>query len=136
MSKQLTGTVVSTKMDKTIVVRVERKFRHPLYRKVIVKTKKFKAHYEGSGLKEGDSVIIAETSPISKEKHFIVVENNGKAATEVGTLKMVAPTAQEEKVEAETANAEIKVAAKAKDTPKKDSKGKVIKKVTKSKSKK
>lgn len=74
MAKTLIGRVVSTKMEKTVVVRVERKFRHPLYKKVIFKHKKFKAHNERFNLEEGDRVKIVETRPISKEKHFKVVE--------------------------------------------------------------
>ncbi len=74
MSKQIIGTVTSTKMNKTIVVRVESKFRHPLYRKVLTMHKKFKAHNELEGIAEGDVVLIEETKPISKEKSFIVVK--------------------------------------------------------------
>lgn len=74
MSKTLTGTVVSNKMEKTVVVRVERKFRHPVYHKVIIRSKKLKAHCEGKKPNEGDVVSIRETRPISKDKKFIVVE--------------------------------------------------------------
>lgn len=74
MSKLFTGTVTSTKMKNTVVVNVVRKLRHPLYRKVITKFKKFKAHYEGNSIKEGDVVTIRETRPIAKDKHFVVVE--------------------------------------------------------------
>jgi len=78
MSKILTGTVISTKMQKTVVVKVERKFRHPLYEKVITRHKKYKAHNEDFDLKEGDLVKIIETRPISKDKHFKVVEKLSK----------------------------------------------------------
>ena len=74
MKKILTGKVVSLKMIKTVVVMVERKFRHPVYHKVIVRHKKYKAHNEKLDLKLGDMVKIEETKPISKDKHFIVVE--------------------------------------------------------------
>ena len=74
MKKILTGKVVSMKMTKTVVVMVERKFRHPVYHKVIVRHKKYKAHNEKLDLKLGDIVQIEETRPISKDKHFIVVE--------------------------------------------------------------
>ncbi len=74
MKKILTGQVVSTKMIKTVVVMVERKFRHPVYHKVIVRHKKYKAHNEKLDLGLGDIVKIEETKPISKDKHFIVVE--------------------------------------------------------------
>jgi len=62
------------KMIKTVVVMVERKFRHPVYHKVIVRHKKYKAHNEKLDLKLGDIVKIEETKPISKDKHFVVVE--------------------------------------------------------------
>ncbi len=74
MKKTLVGKVISTKMAKTVVVKVERKFRHPVYHKVIVRHKKYKAHNEKLDLKLGDIVQIEETKPISKDKHFIVVE--------------------------------------------------------------
>lgn len=74
MKKTLIGEVMSTKMQKTVVVRVVRKFRHPLYRKVIIRHKKYKAHNENLELIVGDTVKIEETRPISKDKHFKVVE--------------------------------------------------------------
>ena len=78
MPKILTGKVVSTKMQKTIVVKVERKFRHPLYEKVVTYHKKYKAHNKDFDLKEGDVVKIIETRPISKDKHFQVIEKLSK----------------------------------------------------------
>ncbi len=75
MAKILTGKVISIKMNKTIVVTVERKFRHALYHKVIVRNKKYKAHNENPKIKVGDMVEIKETRPISREKHFIVINN-------------------------------------------------------------
>ena len=74
MAKLIIGKVVSTKMQKTAVVLVERKSRHPLYRKVITRHKKFKAHNENFKLKDGDMVEIKQTRPISKDKNFIVVK--------------------------------------------------------------
>lgn len=74
MKKILIGEVLSTKMQKTVVVRVERKFRHELYRKVIIRHKKYKAHNENLELVVGDTVKIEETRPISKDKHFKVIE--------------------------------------------------------------
>lgn len=74
MAKILTGIVVSTKMEKTVVVSVERKFQHPRYRKIIKTHKKYKAHNEKNDIKEGDTVKIKETKPISKEIHFVVIE--------------------------------------------------------------
>lgn len=73
MNKQITGVVVSTAMMKTIVVRTERKYRHPLYLKVITKHTKFKAHNDLEGIVVGDTVTIEETRPISKDTHFIVI---------------------------------------------------------------
>lgn len=74
MRKKFIGTVVSNKMTKTVVVEVERRFPHPKYKKVITKRKKFKAHNENFKLQVGDKVIIEETRPISKEKHFQVIK--------------------------------------------------------------
>lgn len=74
MKKTLKGKVVSTKMQKTIVIEVVNKYRHALYQKVITKHKKFKAHNEIEGIKDGDVVIIEETRPISKEVHFQVIK--------------------------------------------------------------
>lgn len=74
MKKTLVGKVVSDKMTKTVVVLVEQKFRHAKYRKVIIRHKKFKAHNEMTDIKVGDMVKIEETRPLSKDKHFIVVE--------------------------------------------------------------
>ena len=61
-------------MLKTVVVMVERKFRHSVYHKVIIRHKKYKAHNEKLELKLGDVVKMEETKPISKDKHFIVIE--------------------------------------------------------------
>ena len=81
MNKVITGIVVSTRMNKTVVVKVEKKFRHPLYRKVITKHKKFKAHNELADIKEGDMVTISSTRPMSKEKHFIVVSREAGSSS-------------------------------------------------------
>lgn len=74
MKKILTGKIVSTKMTNTVVVMIERKFRHPVYHKVIIRHKKFKAHNDKLELQMGDLVRIEETKPISKDKHFKVIE--------------------------------------------------------------
>lgn len=74
MKKILVGNVISSKTPKTVVVRTERKFRHPLYKKIIIRHKKYKAHNESLELNIGDTVKIEETRPISKDKHFIVIE--------------------------------------------------------------
>jgi len=76
----LQGTVVSDKNDKTVVVRVERRFTHPLLKKTVRRSKKYHAHDEGNTYKVGDIVSIEETKPISKNKKWVVVE----AATGTG----------------------------------------------------
>ncbi|ABY92178.1 MAG: 30S ribosomal protein S17 [Caldanaerobacter subterraneus] len=68
------GTVVSNKMQKTIVVAVEDRVRHPLYGKTIKRTKKFKVHDENNVCNVGDIVKIMETRPLSKEKRWRLVE--------------------------------------------------------------
>ncbi|QQR57604.1 MAG: 30S ribosomal protein S17 [Candidatus Melainabacteria bacterium] len=72
--KVLVGTVVSDKMDKTVVVAVERRVAHSRYEKQIVKTTKFKAHDASNACKTGDEVKIEECRPLSKEKTWKVVE--------------------------------------------------------------
>ncbi len=67
-----TGIVVSDKMDKTIVVRVERQFKHPLYKKIVRKHKKFKAHDEKNECKIGDVVQIEESRPLSHDKRWVL----------------------------------------------------------------
>ncbi|MBE3571577.1 MAG: 30S ribosomal protein S17 [Moorella humiferrea] len=77
--KTRVGSVVSDKMDKTVVVAVESRVRHPLLGKIIRKTKKFKAHDEKNECRVGDKVLIMETRPLSKEKRWRVVEILEKA---------------------------------------------------------
>ena len=72
--KTRVGRVVSNKMDKTVVVAVESRKRHPLYRRVVKRVKKFKAHDENGTCDVGDVVRIEETRPLSKEKCWRVVE--------------------------------------------------------------
>jgi small subunit ribosomal protein S17 len=72
--KVLVGWVVSNKMDKTVVVRVERSTRHPLYGKVIRHHKRYKAHDEENTCGVGDLVRMIESRPISKEKRWVVAE--------------------------------------------------------------
>jgi small subunit ribosomal protein S17 len=76
----LTGTVVSDKGDKTIVVLVERKVKHPLYGKIIRRSKKYHAHDEANEFKAGEIVRIEETKPISKLKTWKVIEREGASA--------------------------------------------------------
>ena len=70
----LQGTVVSDKNEKTVVVRVERRFTHPVLKKTIRRSKKYHAHDEANAHKVGDVVSIEETKPISKNKRWVVVE--------------------------------------------------------------
>lgn len=73
------GEVVSDKMDKTIVVAIKTKVRHPLYGKMVNRTRKFKAHDENNECGIGDTVKIMETRPLSKDKHWRLVEIVEKA---------------------------------------------------------
>ncbi|MEQ1716321.1 MAG: 30S ribosomal protein S17 [Hyphomicrobium sp.] len=70
----LQGVVVSDKNDKTIVVEVERRYTHPLFKKTVRRTKKYHAHDAANKFKIGDKVSIEETAPISKNKRWIVLE--------------------------------------------------------------
>ncbi|BAP17354.1 MAG: 30S ribosomal protein S17 [cyanobacterium endosymbiont of Epithemia adnata isolate EadnSB Bon19] len=72
--KERVGVVVSDKMNKTVVVAIENRSPHPKYRKIIVKTKKFKVHDEENQCQEGDRVRIRETRPLSKTKRWVVAE--------------------------------------------------------------
>lgn len=83
----LTGTVVSDKTDKTVVVKVERKVKHPLYGKIIRRSKKYHAHDEGNAFKAGEVVRIEECAPISKLKTWKVVEKVGGVADIVDPLE-------------------------------------------------
>lgn len=71
--RTLIGKVVSNKMDKTVVVRVERRVKHPLYGKIVMRSAKYKAHDENNQYNEGDTVEIAEGRPISRSKAWSVV---------------------------------------------------------------
>ena len=70
----LQGTVVSDKNEKTVVVKVERRFTHPLFKKTVRRSKNYKAHDEANVKKVGDMVFIEECRPISKDKRWVVVE--------------------------------------------------------------
>ena len=78
---QKTGTVVSDKMDKTVVVAVERQTRHQVYGKIQRKTSTFVAHDENNEAKTGDTVDIAETRPLSRRKRWVVTRVVAKGAT-------------------------------------------------------
>ena len=72
--KMRIGMVVSDKMEKTVVVQIERRVQHPVYGKMVRRTKKLKAHDEENAAKTGDTVRIMETRPLSKDKRWRVVE--------------------------------------------------------------
>ncbi len=77
--RRMTGRVVSDKMDKTVTVLVERKVQHPLYGKFVRKSKKYHAHDENNQYKEGDTVVIEESRPLSKTKTWRVTSLVEKA---------------------------------------------------------
>ena len=79
LRKFMTGTVVSNKMDKTIVVAVETSVKHPIYGKIVKKTYKLKAHDEENQCQIGDRVKVMETRPLSKDKRWRLVEVVEKA---------------------------------------------------------
>jgi small subunit ribosomal protein S17 len=72
--KVRTGVVVSEKMDKTVLVRIDRKVRHPLYKKTLARSNKLAAHDENNDARVGDTVRVMETRPISKTKRWRIVE--------------------------------------------------------------
>lgn len=79
LRKTRTGMVVSDKMDKTVVVAIEDNVRHPLYKKIVKRTVKLKAHDENNECRVGDRVSVMETRPLSKDKRWRVVEIIEKA---------------------------------------------------------
>ena len=82
IQRQLTGTVVSDKMDRTVTVLVERQVMHPTIGKVVSRTKKYHAHNEGNDAKMGDRVVIEECRPISKTKAWKVARVAERARPE------------------------------------------------------
>jgi small subunit ribosomal protein S17 len=108
LRKQLTGIVISDKMDKTVIVRADRRMVHPIYEKVVTISKKFAAHDEKNEAKVGDQVRIRQSRPLSKTKRWVVIETIRKAAQEAKPLK-----ASAEKVAA-TAKAKAKTKAAVK----------------------
>ena len=72
--KERVGTVVSDKMDKTVVVAVENRFPHPIYKKTVSRTTRYKAHDENNSVRVGDRVRITETRPLSRHKRWAVSE--------------------------------------------------------------
>jgi len=94
----LSGTVVSDKGDKTVVVRVERRVKHPLYGKIIKLSKKYHAHDAANEFRAGEIVRIEECAPISKLKTWTVLDRIGAAkigAVEIAEPEIVAPTESE-----------------------------------------
>ncbi len=79
MRKTRVGLVVSDKMEKTVVVAIERRVPHPVYGKMVTRTKRLKAHDEENSAKVGDTVRIVETRPLSKDKRWRVVEIMNRA---------------------------------------------------------
>ena len=79
IKRTLIGRVVSDKMDKTVTVLVERKVKHPMYGKVMVRSKKYHAHNDGNAAKAGDLVEIVETRPVSRTKTWAVTSVLEKA---------------------------------------------------------
>ena len=87
----LTGTVVSDKGDKTVVVRVERRVKHPLYGKIIKLSKKYHAHDEGNAFRTGEQVRIEECAPLSKLKSWTVLDRIGAAVTPIAEANLDVP---------------------------------------------
>ena len=111
----LTGTVVSDKGDKTVVVRVERRVKHPLYGKIIKLSKKYHAHDEGNAFKMGEQVRIQECAPVSKLKAWTVLERIGAAKAveiEIAEVETVMPEAAPAKPAEQKAEKAAKPAAK------------------------
>jgi len=81
VARQLTGRVVSDKMDRTVTVLIERRVTHPLYGKIVTRSKKYHAHDETNECKEGDLVTIEECRPISRTKNWRVTKLVEKAKT-------------------------------------------------------
>ena len=111
----LTGTIVSDKGDKTIVVRVERRVKHPLYGKIIKLSKKYHAHDAANEFRAGEIVRIQECAPISKLKTWTVVDRIGvadAAEIEIADPDTVAPTTEAEPAKAADDKADKKTAAK------------------------
>ena len=97
----LTGTVVSDKTDKTVVVSVERRVKHPLYGKIIKRSKKYHAHDEGNEYREGETVRIEETRPLSKLKTWAVLGRVDTHATPEAAEAKPAKKSKAKKADAE-----------------------------------
>ena len=94
--RRLTGQVISTKMQKTVIVRIDRSYRHPLYGKVVRDSKRFMAHDENSVCQMGDTVVIVESRPLSRHKRWVVQSIVGEdASARTPEVAEVAATADE-----------------------------------------
>ena len=87
----LQGVVVSDACDKTVIVEVQRRVMHPVYKKYITRSKKYAAHDEANLCKIGDTVRIEECRPISKRKTWLVIERNGQPLGAAGSASESAP---------------------------------------------
>jgi small subunit ribosomal protein S17 len=107
------GRVVSDKMDKTVVVSVERLQRHPIYKRVVRRSTKFKAHDSDNAAQVGDTVRIEESRPLSRDKRWRVVEilGHGIAETASGPMADEAILEPEPKASAEAADADLEPVA-------------------------
>jgi small subunit ribosomal protein S17 len=113
----LTGTVVSDKGDKTVVVRVERRVKHPLYGKIIKLSKKYHAHDAANEFRAGEIVRIEECAPISKLKTWRVLDRLGTAKAQkadIAEVEALSPQAEPSKPAEETAEKPAKKGKKAK----------------------
>ncbi|MBD2314226.1 30S ribosomal protein S17 [Desertifilum sp. FACHB-1129] len=97
--KERVGTVVSDKMQKTVVVAVENRAAHPKYGKIVVRTKRYQAHDEDNRCKEGDRVRIRETRPLSRNKRWMVTEildPSGSVSEQLSSGESASPVSQSE----------------------------------------
>ncbi len=114
--RRLTGTVVSNKMQKTVVVRVDRSYRHPLYGKVVRDSRKFMAHDETNACQMGDLVVIVESRPISRTKRWVVqriIHEDASARTASVSEVAAAPQVEPEPVVEPEAAAQTEPPAEA-----------------------
>ena len=78
--KEKIGIVISDKMEKTVVIKVENRYPHPIYSKTLTKTKKYLVHDENEICKLGDQVLIQQCRPLSRRKHWRLVQNTSKSS--------------------------------------------------------
>jgi len=108
----LSGTVVSDKGDKTVVVRVERRVKHPLYGKIIRLSKKYHAHDQDNSYRAGEQVRIEECAPISKQKNWTVLDRIGAAVVPEAEAEAPVAVKASEATDTKPAKAPAKTAAK------------------------